>query len=99
MITSNNIFKASEVDPDHPQAWIVDTSGPDAVNPDCYWYFRSQKQAQQFADLINGGMRGEEAQYHVWNESAAVTLGSMTSDRKAASSRENGRKGGRPKKS
>lgn len=41
----------------------------------------------------------DEQSYTVKDKNpAAVALGSMRSDKKAASSRENGKKGGRPKK-
>lgn len=50
--------------------------------------------------LIETGYEGDPSEIvrSIRNVIAAATLGRMTSARKAASSRENGKKGGRPRK-
>lgn len=92
------IFKAREID-SNKSGWIADMSGDDAVNPDCYWYFKTRWQAAKFAELVDGGTDTGQAERIVEQTSnAAAALGSITSERKSKSSAANGRKGGRPKK-
>lgn len=92
------VFRASEID-SHRDGWIADMSGPDTVNPDCYFGFDTHWQAVKFVELIDGGMRTDEA-VHIVTEisNAARSLGSIKSERKAASSAINGKLGGRPKR-
>ena len=56
-------FRRSEVDPNNHDGWVVDLSTGDTVNPDCYWYFRTRKQAQVFLDLLNAGYDSREASH------------------------------------
>jgi hypothetical protein len=97
------VFRAAEVDPNRPQGWIVDLSGPGMVNPDCYWRFRTQRAALRFIKLVDGGMRPEEAEYTVKEMGAAAAAigrlgGQSTTPAKRRASAANGRKGGRPRK-
>ena len=97
------ICKRSEVDVNRGTGWVADLSPADVVNPDCYWHFKTQRQAERFLALVDGGMRPEEASYTVIEMgNAAAALGSIggsaTSPIKSAASRENGKRGGRPRK-
>lgn len=60
---SQKPFRRSEVDPNNHDGWVVDLSTGDTVNPDCYWYFRTRKQAQVFLDLLNAGYDSREASH------------------------------------
>jgi hypothetical protein len=92
------IFKAQEVDASK-SGWIADLSPADVVNPDCYWNFSTQTQAENFLNLVDNGMYVAEAAYIVTERGkAAAALGSAKTERKASASRENGKKGGRPRK-
>ncbi len=44
------LFKACEIDC-YQTGWIVDLSGPDAVNPDCYHHFDTYKNAKLFLEV------------------------------------------------
>lgn len=96
------IFKASQVDSSR-SGWVADMSGPDAVNPDAYFFWRTKAEASRFVNLVDEGMITGEAVYTVHEENAAAQLGrkggQSTSAAKRAASRANGRKGGRPRKS
>jgi hypothetical protein len=59
------IIKRTEVDPERRPGWVVDLSPAGAINPDCYWYFRTRKAAQAFLHLVDGGVRAEEAAHQV----------------------------------
>lgn len=100
MAKDTRIFKASEIEYGR-KGWIVDLSPANIVNPDCYWRFPTRAQAQVFAALHDAGMDNHEAE-HLAGElsasSAAAVLGSARSERKATTSRENGKRGGRPRK-
>jgi hypothetical protein len=92
------IFKASEID-NNKTGWVADLSPENIVNPDCYWFFETRKQAETFIGMVNSGMEAREALYIVEaNSEAAAILGRSRSPRKAAAVRENGKKGGRPRK-
>ncbi len=96
-MNDKRIFQAKEVD-SHKSGWIVDLSPAGAVNPDCYWNFSTRKQAEKFLGLVDGGMSADEAAYIVAEQGkAAGVLGSIKSEKKAASSQDNGKRGGRPK--
>jgi len=56
------VFKRILVDPDRRPGWVADLSGPDAVNPDCYWYFRTRKEAITFLELVDRGIPVYHAQ-------------------------------------
>lgn len=56
-------FRRSEVDPNNHSGWVVDLSSGNTINPDCYWYFGTRKQAQVFIDLLNAGYDSREAQH------------------------------------
>lgn len=56
-------FHRSEVDPNNHEGWIVDLSSGNTINPDCYWYFNTRKQANYFLDLLNEGKNTEEASH------------------------------------
>lgn len=101
-MTDTRVFRASEVDPNRSGGWIADLSGPDAVNPDCYFRFRTQARAREFLRRVDAG---EDAQYvygdMIEQSQAAAALGriggSVTSEHKATTSAANGALGGRPR--
>jgi hypothetical protein len=96
-MADKRIYKAREIDT-HATGWIADMSGPGPVNPDCYFKFSTQLQAERFTALVDGGMRSDEAVHVVQEMSrAGASLGSIRSDRKSASSANNGKLGGRPR--
>jgi len=49
-------FRRAEVDPNNHDGWVVDLSSGDIVNPDCYWYFPTRRQAWAFIHALNGGL-------------------------------------------
>lgn len=91
---ANNIFKAREIDSNRT-GWVCDLSGPDAVNPDAYFFFNTKAKAETFNRLVARGMSTSEALYR---QEAAATMGRHKSDIKATAARQNGQKGGRPRK-
>jgi len=98
MATPKNVYPAKEQD-SKADGWIADMSGPSAVNPDCFFHFRTRQMAVKFVALVADGMSTDEAVHRInQSSSAAKTLGSIKSDRKAKSSAENGKLGGRPRK-
>lgn len=96
-MTDTRVFKAREID-SSKTGWVADLSGTDAVNPDCYWYFRTKWQAAKFIELVDGGMDTREAEHTVEKTSnAAAALGSISTPAKAKAARENAKRGGWPK--
>ena len=96
------IFPRKEID-SNKTGWVADMSSGVMVNPDCYFYFGTKRQAIQFIELVDGGMRTDEAVHNVHNMAAAASTlgikgGQARSDRKTAAARINGQKGGRPRK-
>lgn len=61
----NRIFKASEIDGSR-KGWVADLSPADVVNPDCYWFFNTRKQAKQFLGLVDGGMETRDAEHKIF---------------------------------
>lgn len=93
-----NIFPMEEVDC-YETGWVVDLSPDDVTNRDYWWFFNTRREANRFMKSVNSGMRPDEAAYYVAETShAAAALGRIRTEKKAASSRENGKKGGRPRK-
>lgn len=43
--------------------WIADLSGPDAVNPDAYWWFETITQAREFLRQVDAGVDPDRAAY------------------------------------
>jgi len=60
-MNDKRIFRAKEID-SSKTGWIVDLSGPDAVNPDAYHFFKSRKTAARFLTLIDSGLDVYQAQ-------------------------------------
>ncbi len=60
------IFKATQID-SYRKGWIADLSGPNVVNPDCYFGFSTKRKATEFIRLVDGGMTTDEAVYKVNN--------------------------------
>lgn len=65
MNTDKRIVRANDIDSNRPGGWIADMSGDGAVNPDCWFRFSTKAQAQEFVDLVDGGMTTREAAYRV----------------------------------
>ena len=55
------VFKATEVDVNRKTGWVADLSPANVVNPDCYWYFNTRKQATKFLKLVDSGMAPRNA--------------------------------------
>lgn len=81
------IFKAKEID-STKTGWIVDLSGPDAVNPDCYWPFATKAQAKRFAGLVDNGTPAEEAAHIVATTRPGAPDGNTNAARKDGQPRE-----------
>jgi hypothetical protein len=79
------IFKAKEID-SNKKGWVVDLSGPDAVNPDCYWYFSSQRKAAAFLEMVDNGTPANDASYIVTKPGAPA--GNTNAVRKDGQPRE-----------
>jgi hypothetical protein len=96
------IFKATEIDSTRT-GWIADLSPANVVNPDCYWQWRTKRQAERFIALVDSGIEADVAAYQV-NEVTATAAalgalgGNVTGGDKANAARENGKRGGRPRK-
>jgi hypothetical protein len=89
-----NIFKAREID-SNKTGWVCDLSGPDAVNPDCYFFFSTKAKAETFNRLIQSGLTPAQAANV---QAAAAALGASRSEAKAAAARRNGLKPKSPRK-
>lgn len=99
---NKRVFKAQEIDSSR-KGWIADLSPADVVNPDCYWPWKTKRQAERFIELVDIGMSTRDAAHEVEQTAeAAASLGSMggqaTTAAKRAAARANGRKGGRKRK-
>lgn len=79
------IFKAKEID-GNKTGWVVDLSGPDAVNPDCYWYFSNQRKAANFLAMVDSGTPANDASYIVSKPGAPI--GNTNASRKDGQPRE-----------
>jgi len=97
-MSDKRVFKAQEVD-NSKDGWVADLSPAEYVSQDFYYYFGTQRQAQRFVALVDGGMRPEEAVYTVTEMSkAASAMRAVPSAKRSKASAENGKKGGRPRK-
>ena len=60
MKKDTRLFKAREIN-SYSSDWIADLSGATVVNPDCYFWFKTKKQAVAFLKLYDGGMNVRDA--------------------------------------
>ena len=65
-MADKRVFKASQIDSNRT-GWVADLSDQNAVNPDCYYYWSTQKQATGFVALVDSGMRAAEAAHKISN--------------------------------
>ena len=65
-MADKRVFKASQIDSSRT-GWVADLSGQNEVNPDCYWFWSTKKQATGFVALVDSGMRAAEAAHKISN--------------------------------
>jgi hypothetical protein len=73
------------------------TPGDILMTSDCAYI--NTASAQEIADDIYAWNQGDDTLMQLDRSRIAAMLGSITSEKKAAASRENGKRGGRPRKS
>ena len=65
VMMDSRVFKAKEIDTNRA-GWVADLSGPEAVNPDAYWFFSTKRLAEKFLALIDRGVSAREAEHKIY---------------------------------